>query len=365
MHKIFDKLKRIVVSVTNDLVTDQRVEKVCNTLYKNGYDILLVGRKFKTSEPINRNYKTKRLRLFFNSGFFFYAEYNLRLFFYLFFRKKHILLANDLDTLLPNYLISKLQRKKIVFDCHELFPEIPELVYRKRIKKFWLFLEKKLLPKIKNKYTVCDSIAHFYREKYQTDFKIVKNLPNKKKLEKGTFSFDTQNKKIILYQGATNIGRGLDFMIEAMKFIENHIFVIVGYGDVYHQLKEKVNAERLEHKVYFLGRLVPKELHKITPLANLGISLEEDLGLNYRFALPNKIFDYIQAEVPILVSNLPEMKKIVQDFGVGEVAVERNSKKLANQIEKLTNKDFRKELKQAKEVLVWEAQEETLLSAFK
>lgn len=357
-------MKRIVVSVTNDLITDQRVEKVCDTLYKNGFDILLIGRRFKTSEPIKRAYKTKRFKLFFNSGFLFYAEYNIRLFLYLFFVKKYLLLANDLDTLLANYLISKLLRKKIVFDCHELFPEIPELVNRKRTKNIWLFLEKKLLPKIKNKYTVCESIANFYKEKYQTNFTVIKNLPRKKDIEKGAFSFDTDTKKIILYQGATNIGRGLDFMIEAMKYLENQLFIIVGYGDIYHQLKEKVTKDKLEHKVFFLGRMTPQELHKITPLANLGISLEEDLGLNYRFALPNKIFDYIQAEVPILVSDLPEMKKIIQDFEVGEVLEERTPKKLANQIKNLLNKDFNQQLKRAKEVLVWEEQEQTLLSIF-
>ena len=99
--------KKIIVSVTNDLSMDQRVEKVCATLFKNGFEVTLVGRKFKNSYSLNREYKTKRFSLLFNNGFLFYAEFNIRLFFYLLFSKKDILLANDLDTLLPNYLTSK------------------------------------------------------------------------------------------------------------------------------------------------------------------------------------------------------------------------------------------------------------------
>ena len=150
-----------------------------------------------------------------------------------------------------------------------------------------------------------------------------------------------------------------------MQYLPNYLFVIVGSGDIFHQLKAEVLSKNLKDKVFFLGKISPNELHKITPLANLGISIEEDLGLNYRFALPNKIFDYIQAEVPLLVSNLPEMKQIVQQYKVGEIVLDRTPEKLANQIIKLTNKDFSSELKKAKIKLIWEHQEEKLLEIFK
>ena len=114
-------MKNIIISVTNDLTTDQRVEKICDTLYENKYTITLIGRKLKNSTPISRKYKTQRMSLFFNKGFLFYAEYNIRLFLKLLFLKKDIVVANDLDTLLANYLISKLQSKRIIYDSHELF----------------------------------------------------------------------------------------------------------------------------------------------------------------------------------------------------------------------------------------------------
>ncbi len=358
-------MKRIIVSVTNDLSTDQRVDKVCNTLHENNFSVLLVGRKLSNSFKLDRKYNTKRINLLFNTGFLFYAEYNFRLFFFLLFSKKDILLSNDLDTLLANFLVSKIQRKKLVYDSHELFTEVPELLDKPFVKSVWLKLENWILPKLKNCYTVCQSIADFYNTKYNTNFKVIRNLPNKKTIKKGLIPFSTKNKKIILYQGAVNVGRGLELMIDVMANLENYIFIIIGSGDISEDLKNKTIKEKLNNKVKFLGKLTPKELHKITPLADLGISLEEDLGLNYRYALPNKIFDYIQAEVPILVSNLPEMKRVVLDYNIGKIAEKRTPKKLANQIEKLVIKDFSSELKKAKEILIWKSEEEKLLTIFK
>ncbi len=358
-------MKRIIVSVTNDLSIDQRVDKACNTLKNSGFEVLLVGRRRSKSLPINRSYKTKRMRLLFNKGFLFYAEYNIRLFLLLLFSRKDILLSNDLDTLLANYLVSRIQNKKLVYDSHELFTEIPELKNNFFVKKFWEKLEKWLLPKLKNSYTVCNSIANFYNKKYHTKFTVIRNLPTKKEIKKSIFSFSTEGKKIILYQGFINIGRGLELMIDTMKLLNNYIFVVIGDGDILEDLKHKVTQENLHQKVKFLGRVTPKELQKITPLADLGISFEEDLGLNYRFALPNKIFDYIQAEVPILVSNLPEMKQIILDYNIGEIIKERNPEKLANQIEKLLKKDFSLKLKQARTILIWESEEQKLIDIFK
>ena len=359
-------LKKIIVTVTNDLTSDQRVHKVCRTLHNAGYDVFLIGRKLSNSKPLNRSYRTKRISLLFNKGVLFYAEFNLRLFFVLLFYKKDVLLANDLDTLLPNYFISKLQIKKLVYDSHELFSEIPELVNKPFTKKVWRSLERLVLPNLKNTYTVSNSIADYYDKKYQTKFKVIRNLPLMiRTISRGNFSFDHKEEKIILYQGAINIGRGLELIINTMPFISNCILVIIGNGDIIKNLKSYVKNINLVKKVRFLESLTPNELQKITPLANIGISIEEDLGLNYRFSLPNKIFDYINAEVPILVSNLPEMRKIIDTHKVGEIVKERSPQKLALQIKELLKKDYSEELKKAKKELIWENQEEELLAIFR
>ncbi|OSY87253.1 hypothetical protein WH52_12390 [Tenacibaculum holothuriorum] len=359
-------MKRIILSVTNDLTNDQRVEKVCNTLLQQNYTILLVGRLLKNSPPIQREYETKRFRLFFNKGILFYVEYNIRLFFFLLFSKKDIVLANDLDTLLPNYLISKLQKTPLVFDSHELFSEIPELVNKPFKKRVWKSLENYIIPKLKNTYTVCNSIAKHYDSLYHTNFRVLRNVPHQKRgIVKSDITSITKGKKIILYQGAVNIGRGIELMMETVKLLDDYILLIVGSGDIIKTLQEKTMIENLQNKVVFLGKITPNELQKITPNATVGLSLEEDLGLNYRYALPNKLFDYIQAEVPVITSNLPEMKQIVTKYNVGEILTERTPEKLSSLIEKVANTDYSKNLEKAKSELIWKNEEKVLIDIFK
>lgn len=354
--------KKIIVSVTNDLVSDNRVHKVCTSLEKMGFAVLLIGRKLPHSQPLQRSYACKRLRLLFKKGACFYAEYNFRLFLYLLFAKVDVLLSNDLDSLTANFLAAKLRHKELVYDSHEYFTQVPELIKRPKVQKVWERLEQKMLPKIKHAYTVCDSIAKVYTEKYDVNFKVVRNIPFAKNRNTKLIEGKTN---IILYQGAVNIGRGLEQAILAMQFIENAKLVIAGDGDIKAQLEELVKQKKLERKVEFTGRLSIAKLAKITPLAKLGLSIEEDLGLNYRYALPNKLFDYIQAEVPVLVSNLPEMKAIVQRYKIGAISNNLEPKALANNImEALNNGEkrtvWKENLKEAAKELTWEKEEKVL-----
>ena len=245
-------MKRIVISVTNDLTTDQRVGKTCEVLSEIGYDVLLVGRKLKKSLPIQRNYKTIRFKLLFNKGFLFYAEFNIRLFIFLLFTKKNILFSNDLDTLLPNYLLSLLQQKRLIFDSHELFSEIPELVNKPRIKHFWLYLEKTIIPKLKNVITVSNSIKNYYTNLYGISATVLRNIPKIEKFDQKNFEINTNGKKVILYQGAVNMGRGIELMIDTMPLLDEFIFIVIGDGDILMQLKAKVDHLSLQNKVKFL-----------------------------------------------------------------------------------------------------------------
>jgi glycosyltransferase involved in cell wall biosynthesis len=357
-------LKRILISVTNDLTTDQRVEKTCEVLSEIGYDVLLVGRKLKKSLPIQRNYETIRFRLLFNKGFLFYAEFNIRLFIFLLFTKKDLLFSNDLDTLLPNYIIGKLQNKKLVFDSHELFSEIPELVNKQRVKKVWFFLEKKIIPKLQTVITVSDSIKKHYQNLYGISAIVIRNIPEIKTISQKNFEIDTEGKKVILYQGSVNIGRGIELMIDTMALLDEYLFIVIGDGDILEQLKEKVSNLSLHDKVKFIGKKTPEELKELTPNATIGMSLEEDLGLNYRYALPNKIFDYLHANVPVIVADLPEMRSLIKKHLIGEILTERTHKILAKTIINMTSISYEKELKTAKKELNWSKEKEKLISIF-
>ena len=321
-------MKKVILSVTNDLVTDQRLEKVCGFLVKNGFDVTLVGRRYRNSPELSpRNYHTKRLHLFFKKGFAFYAEYNLRLFFYLLFKKCDILVANDLDTLLPNFLVSRIRRKKIVYDSHEYFCGLPELEGRGFVKSFWKKIERFCFPKLPTVTTVSHSIANIYDQEYPNRSDAVQVVHNYPVAQPPALTETRQtlnlpsDKKIIIMQGAINKDRGAEELILAMKEIEDALLLIIGNGDVVPVLKQIVNKDNLQTKVRFVPRVGPEKLYQYTALSDLGCSLEKDTNVNYRFALPNKLFDYIRARIPVLVSALPEMRKVIDESGVG-VAIE-------------------------------------------
>jgi glycosyltransferase involved in cell wall biosynthesis len=295
-----------------------------------GFDVLLAGRCYHSSPQMApRVYKTRRMHLLLRKGPLFYAEYNLRLMFFLLFTKFDTLLANDLDTLMANVAAGKLKGKPVVYDSHEYFTEVPELINRPRVQRVWLWLEKVLVPKVSAAYTVCQSIADIYSQQYNIPFGVVRNVPQPiqypENLDKTLIN---DSRPAIIYQGALNLGRGLESAIRAMQYIPEAQLIIAGSGDKEKELHE-LATEISPQNIQFSGRLSLEELSVITMQASLGISLEEDMGLNYRYALPNKLFDYIQAQIPVVVSNLPEMKNVVEKYQIGLIAGSHDPEHLA------------------------------------
>lgn len=346
---------KAIVAVTNDLNTDQRVNKTCILLEEEGYAVTLVGRRLKSGTELNsRPYKTKRFRLVFTKKFFFYAEYNIRLFIYIMFTKTNLVVANDLDTLPSCFRAAVLKRIPLMYDSHELFTEVPELVDRPKVRDFWKRLEKKYLPRIKYATTVCGSIAAYYRNEYGIEMKVVRNLPIR-----ALFKPEYSRKQVILYQGALNKGRGLEDLIRAMAFIKDTELWIAGTGDIESELKKMVTDQNLSMTVAFLGRMKPVDLAEVTRQATLGVSLEKNMGLNYYYALPNKLFDYIQAGIPVLVSSFPEMKGIVEKYEVGVAISDTTPELIAQTVNSILSdpeklRFYRANALKAAEELVWE-----------
>lgn len=358
--------KKVIISVSSDLCTDQRVQKVAQSLHDAGFDVLLLGRRKKNSGFCEANYPFKRLKLCFEKGFLFYAELNLRLFFLLLTSKVDILLANDTDTLTPNFLVAKIRNKKLVFDAHELFPEVPEVTNRKFVKACWTLIEKTLFPHIKNAYTVCQSIADYYKNAYGINMSVIRNMPYANTIIPEP-KLNYPGKKIILYQGAVNVGRGLEWVIDCMPLIDDAVLVIIGKGDMYRKLKARVKHKGLEDKVHFLGKIAPQELPAYTCSANLGLCLLEKNGLSYYYSLPNRIFDYMRSGVPILATDFPEIAKIVGEYKTGKLISHYEPEYLANVIKDLLhtwNNEEREKLIKLSNNFCWELEELKLLAIF-
>ncbi len=362
-------MKRAIVSVINDLVSDQRVHRHCLMLQGLGFDVLLIGRSLRGSPEVgHRPYRIHRLLLPFDSGPLFYASFNIALLWQLLIRRADLLLANDLDTLPANFLASKAKSCALVYDSHEYFTEVPELVGRPRTKAIWGRIERMLVPGLKHAFTVSPAIAEAYQRKYGVQFRVVRNLPVLEELE----TVLPAHPPVILYQGAVNMGRGIDLAIRAMQHLDGAVLTIVGSGDVLEEMKMLAQELHVTERVQFRGRVPFEQLKTVTRSASIGISLEEDKGLNYRFALPNKLFDYIHAGIPVLSSDLPAMREVVETHSIGEILFNRDPKALAQQLQAMLDQkkqtDWRSNCQLAAQQLNWQREstilENTVLGLF-
>ncbi|MEI7664147.1 MAG: glycosyltransferase family 4 protein, partial [Bacteroidota bacterium] len=333
-----------------------------------------------------RCYGMHRMRLLFDKGALFYGEYNLALFFFLVFHKYDLVVSNDLDTLPACYLAnlashpfakraargSAVQKRvSHLHDCHEYFRGVPELVGRKTVTGIWKWIEGRIFPKLPAVVAVNSSVANLYSSEFGNKIEVIRNVPFRKSsaiaLERSSLDI-LPGQKIILYQGAVNVDRGLEEAILSMKHIESDaILVIAGTGDIFDKLVELTDTNGLKEKVRFLGQVPFGDLHAVTMTADLGLSIEKDVSINYHFCLPNKFLDYIQAMVPVLVSPFPEMKAIVDRYLIGDYLESHDPAALAEKIDSMLNDPeklafYKKNMEKAARELCWENEESRLLA---
>lgn len=308
--------------------------------------------------------------MLFERGPLFYAFLNLRLFFFLFVKRANLFISNDLDTLPAVWLASSLRKIPCVFDSHEYFTEVPELVDRPRIQKIWKRIERFLVPRISNMLTVNQAIADLFEREYPVSVQVLMNLPPAKKEKReipvGQLPEGFKNKTLILYQGAVNRGRGLAEIIAAMEFLPQHALLIIGGGDLLPELQDRVANLSYKDQIYFTGRLPMEDLEWYTAQAAIGLSLEQDLGLNYRLALPNKIFDYMKAGLPVLASDHPVMGEMVRSVNFGLLINRFEPEYLAARVLEMTSDSDRYQLwkaaaQEAFPRFTWESQESVLI----
>ncbi len=335
----------------------------------------MVGRKQRKSPPMDeRPYAIHRMKLLFEKGPSFYAEYNIRLFFFLLFHRANLLLSNDLDTVLPNYFISRLKGSKMVFDSHEYFTETPELVNRPKVQRVWKRIEGFVVPKLDEMITVCDSIAELFREKYGVKVHVIRNIPPRKALppkgDKTALGLPADKHLLILQGSGINIQRGAEELVQAMTLLDDCFLMIIGGGDVLPILKQMVEEQKITDRVRFFPRMPYQQMMAYTQLAELGFCLDKDTNLNYRFSLPNKLFDFIQAGVPIVASHLTEIEKIIRQYDIGIFIENHEPSTIATTIKvALSDKDrlavWKQHLAVAAQDLCWENEERKLLEIYR
>jgi glycosyltransferase involved in cell wall biosynthesis len=264
---------------------------------------------------------------------------------------------------MPCLNISRLKKIPRIYDAHELFTGLKEVVDRPVVEKVWTRIEKRAVPKYKYGYTVSESIAEEFNKRYGVNYDTIRNVPVLKTLvEKVTVH------KTILYQGAVNEARGFEFLIPAMQMV-NCQLIICGDGNFMPQLKKLITDHKVEDKVVLKGMMKPEHLAIFSQSAYIGIATPENRGLNQYLALPNKFFDYIHAGLPQINVNYPEYEKLNRQYDVAVLIDELSPEKIAAAINHLLADDvlynrLKENCIKARNELNWQVEEMKLLAFY-
>ncbi len=366
---------RVAFSVTNCICFDQRVQKIAETVSRLDCDVMIIGRHL--GDCCNSGFvpfRTRRFRMIFRRSFFFYKFYNIRLFLYLLFHKYDVLVANDLDTLLPNFLISRLKHIPLVYDSHEYFTGVPELNGRPFVRWVWKTIESGIFPHLKYVMTVSDSVAKQYEKEYGIRPDVIRNCSGSavsvSPFSKQELGIKNNHFLLVFQGGGINIDKGGEELIDAISLVENVSLIILGSGDVLPALMRKTGDLDLSDRIKFFRKMPWKEMIRYTKSADAGLCLEKDTNLNYRFSLPNKLFDYISAGIPVIAGDLPEVRKIIDESGCGIIIPSITPEEIGKAIAKikedgaLMNK-MRQNAVTASESLNWEKESEKAIEFYK
>jgi glycosyltransferase involved in cell wall biosynthesis len=397
--------KKLFFTVTNDLVYDQRMIRICGSLSAAGYDVTLVGRRNKNAPPLGTQpFRQHRLRTWCTRGKGFYVEYNLRLFFFLLTKKMSAVCAIDLDTILPCYLVSRIRRIPRLYDAHELFCEMQEVVSRPLIYRSWKAIERLCVPKFPIGYTVNDLIADEFFRLYGVRYSVIRNVPmlraepSPAAVTPASFP-ETRNPvspatghlvssgallssgapfpagapplpsgRFILYQGAVNEGRCFESLIPAMQTVDAPL-LICGEGNFMEQARALVRQYNLEDKVLFRGMVRPEDLPPITRSAYIGVTLFDRLGASNYYSLANRFFDYIHAGIPQIAVDYPAYREINNSYRIAVLVNEPGIREISDALNMLLNNTelyhtLLANCKQARLYYNWQEEEKKLVRLY-
>ncbi len=374
-----NKRKKVVSFVFNDFTNDSRVLKEAISLQNNGFDVEVVGHldvglskdeiiqgiKVKRVSFLNRKIATTLNKVF---AYLKYVWQSAKIG-----RKSDILHCNDLNTLPIAFLVKTFfnRKVKVVYDAHEYETQVNG--HSERMKKLTAIFERWLIRYADKTITVSQSIAEEYKKLYpEIEMPaLVLNCPplrsetKKKNIFRKRFNIPKEA-TIFLYQGSLSKGRGLEIIVEAFRQSQdkNNVLVIMGYGNLEDYARELSGKEE---NIFFHEAVSPKVLLDYTSSADLGISTIENTCLSYYYCLPNKMFEYMMAGIPLIVSNLPEMKRVVEKYNIGVVAEENTQNGILKAVQKASQLDLNQmkdNLQKARQEFNWENQEKELLKIY-
>ncbi len=354
----------------SEIYHDSRILSEAESL-SNKYDVTILAKKYPKQKIVKLPFKIKLIKswnmpiFIFNilSSFYFLAKAALR-------ENPDVYHAHDLDGLLCAYPAALRKRRKLIYDSHEVWSDMYPFSNLRAIQWLLPILEKFLIKKVNQGITVNNSIANYLEKKYHKNFLAIYNYPKIVK-NKNTFNLKEMfpGKTIILHLGSADEGRGFEEIIETIKYLpKKYMLIFIGGGKTKGEIEKKIVVGSLEERIKFLPPVLPNEITESIRGASLGLALTQKQSLSYYYSLPNKIFHYVQAQIPILGSNFPEIKKVILKEQIGEVVNPATPKTIAKKIiymDKNISK-YKKNLERIrKDQYNWESESKKLLTLYK
>lgn len=338
------KKKSLAILVTNDIIQDERMRRIASAYADTHFDVTIIGRRKSDSLALSfQGYAQERLPVWFSAGFFFYLEIAVRHFFYLLRYRPDVVYAVDADTLLAGAIYRRLFSSYLIYDAHEWFTEVPELLHSPLKRSIWSRVESFGIRLSDHRITVNESLASIFEKIHHKPFLSVRNTPY---LLPSLPS--TRIEGVVVYLGVLNQGRMLEKLIDYFKTQEKFTFWIIGEGDLSQELRERAGATPT---ISFLGWKTQDEIKDILSKAWVGVNLLEAKSKSYHYSLANKCFDYIHAGLPAIHMDFPEYRRIHQEEPMGALIDEVDNDSLDKVLSLLSDPRYYARVKQGLETL--------------
>lgn len=297
--------------------------------------------------------------------------------------------ANDLPCLVPGYKLAKKQNIPLIYDSHEIFIETLNQFFprdqkgpKKIIFSFFLLImkihgywvEKRIIPKTSHFITVNQSILDYFANKYNLPIgrSVIMNTPILYNTPSAPIDYRElyewkKDDIVIIYQGTMNDGRGLNLLVDSLYHSEKHIkLVFVGDGPILNNLLNQVSKLQLSDRVKFIPKQPLNKLSSYTTGADFGVVLLETYNISTLMASPNKLFEYIHANLPVIASNTDENQKVFSKYEIGYLVNNTHNEivQLLNNLDHTNLELFKDNELLAKQYYNWQNQEVEILSIF-
>jgi len=366
--------------VHSDFEHDNRVRREAETLVQAGYHVDVIAVVSKTISNITEinGVQIHYIEPSFKSGKLYFIDIMFRMYHRMNALDLDIVHAHDLDTLWPAARYASRHQIPLIYDSHEWYLESISLYDRPLTRWIWSILEKKLIYKAQKVITVCDGIADELFKKYALPERPVvlrnmaeKNIPtiapNDQHPAFGQLRDIRSNFNFVgIYAGYLQKGRGIEVLLKSLRDIPDWGFLISGQGPGMKMFENLTCELKLQNRVKFTGNLDHEILYPLISRCDAGYCFIEPLAKSYYYALPNKLTEYLQAGIPVIGSDLPEIRKIIEQYQFGFIAHDKEDlQTILISFQKLKNDKFiEKHIKEAQDVLNWDQEKIKLLNLY-